>query len=195
MEPAFRAAGKPLKKWYALHVRSRHEKAVAAALDAGGWERFLPLYHERRRWSDRWKQLDLPLFPGYAFCRLDSLEASRVVQLPGVVAIVGFGGHILPVDDAEIGAIQAVIRSGLGAEPWPRLESGRKVRVRLGPLSGLEGVVVRQDKKSRLVVAVTLLRRSVAVDVQREWVAPAVVPRRTCAIHQARLLRGYHLAC
>jgi transcription antitermination factor NusG len=158
--------------WYALRVKSRCEKVVAMMAENRGFEQFLPLYRCRRRWSDRRQEVDFPLFPGYVFCRLDPHRRLPLLTIPGVVHMVGIGKLPAPIDDAEITAIQAAVQSGLTAEPWPFLEAGERVRLEDGPLTGLEGILVRADKQQRLVVSVTLLRRSVAVSVERDWARP-----------------------
>src|SRR5215510_15621908 len=114
-----------IQPWYALRIRARHEKLIAGALWGKGYEVFLPLYRSRRRWSDRVKELDAPLFPGYLFCRFDVLRRLPILTTPGVIQVVGIGKKIVPVDDAEITAIQSIITSQLAAEPWPYLCVGQ----------------------------------------------------------------------
>jgi transcriptional antiterminator RfaH len=157
--------------WYALVCRPRHEKVVAAALQMKSLESFVPLYRDRRKWSDRTKQVDLPLFPGYAFCRFGIQERSQVLKTPGVMSVVGNGRMPLAVDDEEITRLQRVVDSGLSLQPWAFLEAGDKARVACGPLRGVEGIVVRAKNRDRMVVSVTLLRRAVAVEVDREWLS------------------------
>ncbi len=162
--------------WYALRVKSNFERSVSEALRGKGLEEFLPLYRSRRRWSDRFKVVDLPLFPGYVFCRIDPAHKLRVATTPGFLYIVGIGHAPAPVDENEIAAIQAVVRSGLAAQPWPFLVVGQSVRLDYGPLSGIEGVLVRVDGRNRIAVSVTLLHRSVTVEVERDWVRPVGNP-------------------
>lgn len=157
--------------WFALTVAPRKEKTTAQLLRAAGLEDFLPLYTSKRRWSDRIKQIENPLFPGYVFCRFDPKVRRAVLKTPGVVSIVSFGRNPEPVDEAEIAALQAVCRSGLAATPWPRPKVGSKVRLQEGPLKGLEGILV-EDKKTRLVLSLTLLQRSVAVEIDQAWIGP-----------------------
>jgi transcription antitermination factor NusG len=167
-------------RWYALQVRSRHEAIAAAILENKGYDKFLPLCRSRRLWSDRIVHLDLPLFPGYVFCRFDPGDRSvPILTTPGVVRIVGIGGHAVPVDDAEIAAIQSIIKSGLAAEPWPYLQLGNIVRIQHGALSGLEGLLVEKKKRHRLVVSITILQRSVAVEIDSAWVTPVRPTRRS----------------
>ena len=159
--------------WYALHVRSNFEKTVSTILREKGFEEFLPIYRAKRRWSDRVKQSEFPLFPGYVFCRIDiGARLLPLVTTPGVLNIVSAGKFPIAVSDAEINSIQAVIRSGLPAMPWPSLSAGSPVLIEHGPLAGVEGIVLDINKKCRLVVSVPLLQRAVAVEIEREWVRP-----------------------
>ncbi len=168
--------------WYALTVAPRKEKVTAQTLQRAGFEGFLPLYSSERFWSDRIKTLEKPLFPGYVFCRFDMRVRPAILRTPGVVSIVSFGKTPEPVDDGEVAALQSVCRSGLAATPWPTPEVGSKVRLHEGPLRGLEGILV-EDKKTRLVLSLTLLQRSVAVEIDRAWIEPV---RRTLVCFDSR---------
>jgi transcription antitermination factor NusG len=159
--------------WYALRVKSNWERRVAEQLCRKGLESFLPTYHVRRRWSDRWKDLEIPLFPGYVFCRLSPRCHTSAVQTAGVILLVGFGGKPAPVQDDEIAALQRIVASGRQASPWPYLTVGRKVRIEDGPLAGVEGILLEIKPRNRLVVSVTLLQRSVAVEVDGCRVLPS----------------------
>ena|SRR5436190_16984769 len=163
--------------WFALRVKSRCEKLVAKIAENKGFEQFLPLYACRRRRSDRFKCVELPLFPGYVFCRLDPQYRLPLLMTPGVLHFVGIGKIPVPIDDEEISVIQRILRSGAEAEPWPFLEVGQKVSIEYGPLAGLEGLLVEVRKQHRLVVSVTLLKRSVAVEIECDWVRPPDVIR------------------
>ena len=156
--------------WFALQTRSRYEHFVAAMLRGKGYELFLPVYTCQRRWSDRIKELELPLFPGYLFCRFNPLDRFPILVTPGVIQVVGIGKSPVPVDDAEIAAIQTAVQSGLPRQPWPFLQIGKRVRVECGPLCGLEGILVDFKGRHRLVLSMTLLQRSVAVEVDGAWV-------------------------
>jgi transcription antitermination factor NusG len=158
--------------WYAVHVRSRFEYATSSALRDRGYESFLPVYRSKRAWSDRVKELDMPLFPGYVFCRFDATNPWGVVNSPGVAYVVSAGKQYLPVDDQEIAALRALCGSKLAVEPWPYLEVGRRVVLERGPLCGAEGIVVELKKQARIVVSVSLLRRSVSAEIDREWIRP-----------------------
>jgi transcriptional antiterminator RfaH len=157
--------------WYALICRPRHEKSVGYALAMKDLESFVPLHRMTHKWSDREKTVDLPLFPGYAFCRFGAAERGHVLRTPGVRSIVGNGRMSLPVEDSEIARLQSVVDSGLPVQPWVYLEAGDKARVECGPLRGVEGVVVRHKNRDRMVVSITLLHRAVAVEVDRKWLS------------------------
>lgn len=154
-------------------MQSRFEIRASTALRGKGYEEWLPLYRARRQWSDRAQQVDLPLFPGYLFCRLDVQgRLLPVLKTPGVIAIVSAGKTPIPVPDDEIAAVQTVLRSGLPAQPGPDLAVGSKVFVQRGPLAGIEGIVVSLRKIYTLAVSIQLLQRTVAVEIERDWVRP-----------------------
>lgn len=159
--------------WYAVRVRPKFERVVAASLASKGLSSFLPLYKERRRWSDRVKLVELPLFAGYVFCRLDVRQRLPVLQTPGVLHFVCFDGEPAAVEPSEIEALQRAACSGAALAPWPYLREGQKVVVVRGPMRGLHGILLKIRSEFRLVISVTLLQRSVAVDIDREAVQPA----------------------
>jgi transcription antitermination factor NusG len=144
---------------------------VSAALRSKGLEEFLPLYRVKRRWSDRTKEIQTPLFPGYVFCRLDVQRRLPILTIPAVHSLVGNGKIPVPIADAEISNLRLITESRLQAGPWPYLKIGHRVRIQQGALEGLEGILLAQSKPSRLVVSVTLLRRSVAVEIDEAWVS------------------------
>ncbi len=162
------------KRWYAAYTCAHHEKCVAAELGMREVEHFLPLYSSLRRWKDRRVQLDLPLFPGYVFVRLALCDRLRVVQIPSVVRLVGFGGLPTALPDTEMEIMQSGLSKSLCAEPHPFLSVGRRVRITGGPFAGLEGVMKRKKSSLRVVVSLELIQRSVAVDVDAADVRPAV---------------------
>lgn len=164
--------------WFALQVRSRYEKLVSSALEYKGYQEFLPVYAARRRWSDRIKEVELPLFQGYVFCRLDPGDRLPILTIPGVIGLVGLGKTPAPVDDTEITALQAIVESGLSRLPWPFLRAGQKIRIDHGPLRDLEGILLQIKGSHRLVVSVSLLQRSVAVEIDRDWVIPIQTARQ-----------------
>ena len=164
--------------WVALQVRQRFEKQVAEALFSKGIEVFLPLYSARRQWSDRIKEMQLPLFAGYVFCRMDLLYRMPVLTIPRVIQFVGIGRTPAPIEDSEISALQSVVKSGLPSMPWPFLRAGQRIRVERGALRDLEGILIQTKGSQRLVLSVSLLQRSVAVELDRDWVTPLVSRER-----------------
>ena len=159
-------------QWYAVRVRSNYEANVSAVLEHKGIEKFLPTYRSRRRWSDRIKTLDLPLFPGYVFCRIPLDERNLVLTTGGVVDIVSVGRVPAPISEEEIAAVRTVVLAHAHAEPWPFLKIGQRVRITGGALSGIEGILIRVKQSWRLVISVTLLERSVAVEIDAAFVSP-----------------------
>lgn len=164
LEPAVCGSDFALR-WYAVCIRSNHEKTAASQLKIRSIEHFLPLYESVRSWKDRRKRLDFPLFPGYMFVRIPLQERMRVLLTPGVVRIVGFDSRPAPLPDAEIDALRNVLLHGAHSEPHPYLSIGRKVRITRGALEGLEGVLVRKKGRVRLVLSIHLIRQSAVIEV------------------------------
>jgi transcription antitermination factor NusG len=162
-------------KWYALMVRYQHEQQTEKALQSKGLKTLVPLYRSRRQWSDRVKELDLPLFAGYVLCRFALTERIPVLDTPGVAKIVGFGGTPVALDHSEIAGIQRVLASKLSLAPWPYLKTGDRVRVERGVMRGVEGTLLRTKGALRLVIGVELLQRAIAVELDREEVVPATM--------------------
>ncbi len=158
--------------WHALFVRSRHEKSVGAQLEAKNQEVFVPLYSRKQRWADRWKLVELPLFPSYVFCRFDSSRRSSVLATSGVIDVVRSGSEPARIEASQIEAIQRVVKSPLATEPHAGLVGGQTVTMCDGPLKGLAGTLTEVRKDLRLVVSVELLRRSVLIEIDQDWVLP-----------------------
>jgi transcription antitermination factor NusG len=158
--------------WYALQVRTRYERVVAEHLGSQGFEWFLPLSKERKRWSDRIKEVESPLFPGYLFCRFDAQNRLPILKTPGLVQIVGYNRQPIAVDDGEISAIQTLVASGIPNQPCSFVEIGDRVRIESGPLRGLEGILIESRGHHKFVLSVTLLQRSVAVEIDALSVTP-----------------------
>jgi len=180
MDVELEPAADERQQWFALRVRPRAEKVVAEALRGKSYEEFLPLHRERRRWSDRVAEVELPLFPGYVFSRFDVRKRLPVLTIPGVMLVVSSGKVPQPIDDSEIEALQILAKSRLRLQPWPFLHIGQRVRIIRGPLAGAEGLLTSVKKQSRLVVSVTLLQRSVAVEIPEDSAWP-VSPRDVAA--------------
>jgi transcription antitermination factor NusG len=162
--------------WHALRVRPRREKAVTAAISGKEYETFLPVHRQSRQWSDRAKILEVPLFPGYVFCRGDFARKPRLVSTPGVIGILNFAGIPAVISEAEINGLKAVVRSGVLIEPWQFVCEGERVRVHKGLLSGVEGILIRTKGDYRVVLSVEMICRSVAVEVSRDSIAPVSSP-------------------
>jgi transcription antitermination factor NusG len=176
-------------RWFALQVRSRWESSTTMLLSAKGYETLLPLYRRKKR--GRLSGVSAPLFPGYVFCRFDAHKRLPVLVTPGVITVVRRGRVPLPVDNGEIAAIQAIVSSGLHAEPCPYLELGQRVRIEGDALEGLEGILTDFRGNHRVVLSVTLLRRSIALEIDRSCVRP-ISPARTPVLGPigVPLLRG-----
>jgi len=156
--------------WFALRVKPRWEKEVSRNLRCKGYAELLPSYVRENRWSDRIKQIELPLFPGYLFASFDPRRPLIVTSTPGVLSVVGFGGKALPLDPSEVAAIQATMRSRLPRKPWEHPHQGDRVRLIAGPLKGIQGVVCAVQGEDWLILSVTLLQRAIAVRVKSRWV-------------------------
>jgi transcription antitermination factor NusG len=174
-------------RWYALQVRSRWESSTAALLSGKGYQTFLPTYKAEKRWRGGLRDVAAPLFPGYVFCQFDPHKRLPVLVTAGVLAVVGTGRIPVPVEDSEIDAIQRVVSSGISAEPWPYLEVGQQVRIQDGALNGLEGILVSFKGTRRLVVSVSLLCRSVSLEIERSAVCP-IQPTRTAVVGPLAIL-------
>jgi transcription antitermination factor NusG len=159
-------------RWYAAYTCPRHEKRVAQQIEHRRIECFLPLYQSVRRWKDRKKQLDLALFPGYVFVRFALKDRLQVLELPGVVQLVSFGGQPAAVPESDINALRRGLVTQTGILPHPYLKIGRRVRVCSGPMVGLEGLLVRKRDRFRVVLSIELIMRSVAVEVDESDLEP-----------------------
>ena len=158
--------------WYALKTRSRHEKRVRDQLLDRKITTFLPVHECWRQWKDRKKKVELPLFPGYCFARFPLIERLRVLNVLGVADLVSINGHPEPVRDEEIDAIQRLLATKLQFDPHPFLEEGMDVEVVRGPLAGIRGKLLRKDRVTRLVLAVTLVRQAAVVEIHPADVVP-----------------------
>lgn len=175
--------------WIAAHVKTSRELSVSAALNEKGYETFVPCYRLVRRWSDRQKIQRLPLIAGYVFVRGEQDDAyGPIATTPGVIRMLAFGRQVAAIDDAEIQRLRLVSESPLKTEPWPYLRRGAKVTIHDGPLSGIAGIVISDKGKTLLVVSIEMMRRSVAVHIERssiaitpadfvEFIDPVGVPR------------------
>jgi transcription antitermination factor NusG len=168
--------------WWALYTRHQHEKTVADMLTAKGFEVFLPLYESMRRWKDRKKMLSLPLFPCYVFVRGGLNRRLQVVTTPGVHMILFHGENVAMIPEAEIGVIRKTVEGAYRVEPHPYLKVGERVRVIRGSLEGVEGVLIRKKNMCRLVLSVSMVAQSVAVEIDAADVEPITARHGSCGI-------------
>ena len=159
--------------WYAIRARTGREQYTTLLLENAGYECYLPLIKFTRQRSDAARDAAVPLFPEYLFCRMNPDNRVPVLMTPGVLYIAGVGETVLPVDEQQISAIQHVGKSGVSMIPWPYLQTGQVVCLENGPLNGLRGIILRIKSGLKFVLSVSLLRRSVAVDVNRGWIGEA----------------------
>jgi transcription antitermination factor NusG len=167
--------------WFALQTRSNFEKVTATILEGKGLEVYCPSFRSRRRWSDRVKEVDQPLFPGYIFCRFDPDNRLPVLITPGVLSIVGRARTPEPIPDEEIRSVQQIMRSGVMAGPWPFLHVGERVMIEKGCLTGTQGILLKFKGSHRIVVSISLLQRSIAAEIDIDSVRvirPSPVNRR-----------------
>lgn len=160
-------------EWNVILVRPRSEKSVALALSIRGVEQCLPVYRGRYRSAGRFKDVDLPLFPQYVFCRMATGSRVRVLSTPGVLRFLAFGNQLATVDAAELDNIRRAARPGIELRPWPFLAVGDMVQIAEGPLSGLTGRLIGSRGECRLIVGISLLQRSVSVTIDRRWIRPS----------------------
>jgi transcription antitermination factor NusG len=176
------------ERWYALQLRTRWENSTATLLSSKGYQTFLPTFETRKPAKGRLTEIQAPLFPGYLFCRFNVFDRLPVLITPGVLTVVGSGRIPIPVEDSEMESIQKMVSTGLRIEPWPFLEVGQVVRIADGPLSGVEGVLTSFKGTRRMVVSISLLRRSVALEIDRSVVSP-VQPKPIAVAQPRQILR------
>lgn len=170
-----------MSNWYALHTRSHFENRVADALREKGFESFLAAFDEVHQWKDRKRRVSIPLFPGYVFVRLADRPPQRlaVMKTRGVVRILGNGDRIEPVPDSEIAAVHGLVNAKVPCLFHPFLRDGVRIRVKRGPLEGLEGYLLRMKNQTRLVISIHLISQSVAAEVDVDD-----VEQRSCGSRQ-----------
>jgi transcription antitermination factor NusG len=197
-------AGMP--QWFALAIKPRCEKTVARTLQTKGFQTFLPFYNKRHEYGTRHKESELPLFPGYVFCRFNCLTRLPILVTPGVTQILGAGRTPIPLSEIEMDSLQAAIKARLSVQPFPFLPVGEKVRINRGVLKGVEGIVLNYKQDFRLVLSVTLLQRSVLLEIGRDQISLEPVPkpatreyRRACLsanyVHPAHRLQRFTKGC
>jgi transcription termination/antitermination protein NusG len=161
-------------EWYAIRTRSRHEKTVSHQLEQQGIETFLPLVKRTHKWSDRTKEVELPLFAGYNFVRIvqSSPERLQVLRAHGVAGFVGINGSGTAIPENQIQDIRTLLASKVDFEEHTFLRVGQRVRVRGGSLDGVEGILAAQNEDRSLVISLEPIQRSLSVRIQGYTVEP-----------------------
>ena len=161
-------------QWYAIRTRSRHEKMVSEQLELQGIENFLPLIKSSRKWTDRIKEVELPLFSGYTFVRMVSSgrERLRVLKTQGVVGFVGINNQGEPIPDSQIQDIRTLLANDVPFQEHPYLRVGQRIRIRGGSLDGLEGILSLQNEDQSLVISLEPIQRSLSIRIQGYAVEP-----------------------
>jgi len=158
-------------QWFALAVKPRYDKAVCRTLEDKGFETLLPLYKKQHSYAARFKESELPLFPGYVFCRFNVLTRMPILTTPGVTQILGTGNRPIPLSGTEIGSLRTVIKAELPLQPFSFLQVGQRVRIEQGVLKDVVGIIIRFKQSFRLVLSVTLLQRSVVLEIDQYLVS------------------------
>ena len=177
--------GNSVPHWYAAYTRANHEKSVAAQMLQRSIQHLIPTYESVRVWKDRRKRLELPMFPGYVFVRLSLENRLSVLNVPGVVRLVGFASRPTALAASEIEKLQVLATYGLCAEPHPYLTTGRRIRVVRGALVGMEGLLIRKKGRIRLLLSVDLIQRSAVIEIDACDVEPVCIPASTAGFRAA----------
>jgi transcriptional antiterminator NusG len=160
------------QRWFAAYVKARHESRVVERLAQRSVETFLPLYRSRREWSDRKVEIELPLFSGYIFVRINLHLKLRVLEAPGVLYLVGAGGRPEPLEDSEIQQLKMAMLDGRDPRPHAFVKAGDRVMITRGRLEGYEGFLVRENNKHRVVLSVQMINSAMSVEVDADAIAP-----------------------
>lgn len=159
--------------WYAIYTRSRHEKVVLAQLQRKGIETFLPVREVLSQWKDRKRKIELPLFTGYVFARVDMAQRRLdILKVPGVARIVGFNNHPEPIPDEQLDAVQKLVQTTIKYDPYPYVGVGQRVEVRRGALAGIRGILIRKTNQFKFILSVDLVRQSVGLEIDGSDVEP-----------------------
>lgn len=157
-------------EWFALVVKPRFDKAVGRILEAKGYETLVPTYRKYRIYGARSKASEIPLFPGYVCCRFDVRRTLPILSTPGVVRVVGTQRVPMPLSEVEINALLTAMKAHIPVQPFPFISAGQRVRITAGALAGIEGIVLGPKPKLRIVLSISLLQRSVLLEIDRDQV-------------------------
>jgi len=163
-------------QWFALAVKPRFDKSVAQALEMKGYETLLPLYKKHHKYGTRSKYSELPLFPGYVCCRFDVQSRLPILTTPGVIQVLGAGNMPMPLSDVEVNSLQTALKTQHPVVPYPFVDAGQRVRINSGALAGVEGIVISFTQRLRLLLSITLLQRSVLLELDRDLVSVEGIP-------------------
>ena len=160
-----------ISKWYALYTRARHEKLVEKELCEKGIEAYTPKRTLRRKWSDRLKEVEEPLFKSYCFARFPLIDKKKIFTQRGVVNLVNFSGRHIPVEDSIIGALKILTAGDLKIDPFPYMNKGDRITIKKGPFKGLEGYIIeKRNKNTTLVVSVDAIAASIKCVIEADAV-------------------------
>lgn len=179
-----------MEYWYAVQVSHQHERRVARLLECEGYTHFLPTYQVRRKWSDRTKMIELPLFPGYVFCRSRPSSLRFAAGTERICRVVSFGGKPQPIAQEEMADLLKVVHSRRDISSYPYLAVGSKVRISDGPLAGITGFIAEVQNHRKLIISVDLIQRSMSVGVEADEVAPLGKPAQSAADTGTRVSPG-----
>lgn len=157
-------------QWFALAVKPRFERAVAKTLESRSYESFLPLYRKQHPYRARLQDAELPLFPGYVCCRFDIRQRLPILTTPGVIQVLGAANIPSALPDHEIASLQTAVRTNVPIQPFPYMQAGNRVRIERGSLAGMEGIVLSFKQTLRLVLSITLLQKSVLLEIERDQI-------------------------
>ena len=157
------------KSWIAVYTKARHEKIVKEEFMNKGFETYLPLLRERRKWSDRKKWVEFPMFRSYVFVRIYLNEILPVLETPGVVRIISFGEKPAVINDKHISDIKLILNGGYKPQNTDYFMRGDKVIVNQGPLKGIHGEIVRMDNHDRLILRINEIQNSISVKIEKQF--------------------------
>ena len=159
------------KKWFAFYTKSRHEKSVCKTLLEQGYDVYLPLLRRRKKWSDRKKWVEYPLFKSYIFIKINPKDSIFVLKAPGIVKIIEFGGKPSPIRDLTIQYLKLMIDGGFNPEPTDYFIKGDNVIIKDGPLKGLKGIISTIHNQERFIIHIDAIKHSVSIKISRAFLS------------------------
>ena len=159
-----------LKNWIVVRSKPRSEKIAYDQLKEKGIEAYLPLLKERRKWSDRKKWVEFPLFSSYLFAKIEIKNSIFVLQTNGVSSLVKFGEVIAIVQDEVVHAIKLAIDGGYQLTPAEYFIAGNAVEVIEGPMRGVKGIVAQLKGKDRLVIKIDAIQQALSIDIDTRFI-------------------------